>query len=69
MNQSEIEEKHETNLGISTGRSERESFFKSKHGSSIFFREDLGKSRMSDFDPTSIKYRVIYYNRNSDLTT
>ncbi|CAD8157903.1 unnamed protein product [Paramecium octaurelia] len=58
ISQSEFEEKHETNIGITPGRSERESFCKSKHGSSLFFREDLGRSRMSDFDPTSIKYRT-----------
>ncbi|CAD8125562.1 unnamed protein product [Paramecium sonneborni] len=58
MSQSEFEDKHETNLGITPGRSERESLCKSKFGSSIFFREDLGRSRMSDFDPTSIKYRT-----------
>ncbi|CAD8083266.1 unnamed protein product [Paramecium primaurelia] len=58
ISQSEFEEKHDTNIGITPGRSERESFCKSKHGSSIFFREDLGRSRISDFDPTSIKYRT-----------
>ncbi|CAK84320.1 unnamed protein product (macronuclear) [Paramecium tetraurelia] len=58
MSQSEFEDKHETNLGITPGRSERESFCKSKNGSSLFFREDLGRSRNSDFDPTSIKYRT-----------
>ncbi|CAD8164394.1 unnamed protein product [Paramecium octaurelia] len=58
ISQSEFEDKHETHLGITPGRSERESFCKSKNGSALFFREDLGRSRISDFDPTSIKYRT-----------
>ncbi|CAD8088313.1 unnamed protein product [Paramecium primaurelia] len=58
MSQSEMNEKHETRLGVTPSLSDREALCKKQIGQSACFREDLGKSRMSDLDTSSIRYRT-----------
>ncbi|CAD8206961.1 unnamed protein product [Paramecium octaurelia] len=58
MSQSEMNEKHETRLGVTPSLSERETLCKKQIGQSACFREDLGKSRISDLDTSPIRYRT-----------
>ncbi|CAD8125208.1 unnamed protein product [Paramecium sonneborni] len=58
ISQSENIEKHETHLGATPSQSDRDAFCKKQIGQSACFREDFGKSRMSDLDTSSIRYRT-----------
>ncbi|CAK58692.1 unnamed protein product (macronuclear) [Paramecium tetraurelia] len=58
MSQSEMNEKHETRLGVTPSLSDRETLCRKQIGQSACFREDLGKSRISDLDTPTTRYRT-----------